>query len=56
MNVLRNKKGQGATEYIVILALVVGLAVLLWKVINQPMTGKINQIGSAIQQTNTPGN
>lgn len=45
---LSNKKGQGTTEYVVIVALVVGLAVLLWRTLESSLQPKIADIGAKI--------
>ena len=45
-----NRKGQGTTEYIVILALIVGfLSIVFWKKIQPILTGKVNQMATNIQ-------
>lgn len=47
---LKNSSGQGATEYILLLVIVVGLALVFGGRIKGIITGKLNQLGSNIQQ------
>jgi hypothetical protein len=55
MLTLKNKKGQGTTEYIVVLGLVVGIAIL---VIKLGLASKLNQgltnIGTSVNTATTP--
>ena len=54
MKLLRNRKGQGMLEYVVIAAVAVGLAFYLYKTIKQPTTDKINSIASDMSATGHP--
>ena len=46
---LKNKKGQGTTEYIVILGIVVAIAItVFWKQIGSVLSGKVSSIGQSI--------
>lgn len=47
---LKNQSGQGATEYILLLVIVVGLAVMFGGKIKGIISGKISQLGSNIQK------
>lgn len=44
-----NNKGQGMTEYVVILALVVGLIVAFFPTIREKITDKSKKIGTMIE-------
>jgi len=56
MQTLKNRnKGQGTTEYIVILAIVVGIAVILLKSnLGSYLTNAINSIGGQINSAVAP--
>ncbi|KYG60724.1 Flp1 family type IVb pilin [Bdellovibrio bacteriovorus] len=47
-NLLKNKQGQGATEYILLLVVVVALVVMFKDRIKQTMEGKIEALSSSI--------
>lgn len=47
-NLLRDESGQGATEYILLLVVVVAIAMLFRDRITAIVTEKINQVGGAI--------
>lgn len=47
-NLLKNKRGQGATEYILLLVVVVSLVMLFKDKIKSIMVGKIDQLGTDI--------
>jgi hypothetical protein len=50
MKTLFDKKGQGMTEYIVILGIIVAIAVaLLWPKLNAALTGKLDNIAASIK-------
>ena len=49
-NLLKNKSGQGATEYILLLVVVVALVVLFKDKIKTTMTDKINGLSDSIGQ------
>ena len=49
-HLLRCRKGQGTTEYIVIMAIAVALAVgIFWKVIKDPLKTRVAEISTGIQ-------
>jgi len=49
MRLLRNKKGQGTTEYIAIVAIAVGIAIaLIWNVFKGQLQTALNSIGTQI--------
>jgi hypothetical protein len=49
--IFRSKKGQGTTEYIVILSVAVLFLVgVFWSRIKPILTGKVNEIGVEIQK------
>jgi Flp pilus assembly pilin Flp len=50
MQLKRNEKGQSVAEYVLILAAIVVLAVLLINKMQQPLTTKINSIGTQLNQ------
>lgn len=45
---LKNIKGQGATEYILILVIVVGLAIMLKEPITKMIEGKMSEIEGSV--------
>ena len=47
-NLLKNKRGQGATEYILLLVVVVGLVMAFKSKIMKIMDGKVDQLGTQI--------
>jgi Flp pilus assembly pilin Flp len=50
-NLLKSKKGQGTTEYIVILAIAVGLAIVIfWPTLKGALNMKIADLGTQITQ------
>ena len=49
-NLLKNNRGQGATEYILLLVVVVGLVLAFKKPIMEKMKGKVDDLGSAMDQ------
>jgi hypothetical protein len=52
MHQLKKKDGQGTTEYIVILAIVVALAVgIFWGKLRAPLQTKVNDIVRSVQST-----
>jgi hypothetical protein len=52
MKNLLNKRGQGTTEYIVILAIVVALAVgIFWGKLKGPLNDKVQKIADSIATT-----
>ena len=49
-NFLRNRKGQGTTEYIVIMAIAVALAVgLFWNTIKGKLGARVTDIATGIE-------
>ena len=49
-NVLKNRKGQGTTEYVVILAIAVALAAtIFWPAVKGVLTPKVTAITQGIQ-------
>jgi hypothetical protein len=48
-NLLKNNRGQGATEYILLLVVVVGLVVAFGPKIKKTMGDKMNQLDADIQ-------
>ena len=48
-NLLKNNRGQGATEYILLLVVVVGLVVAFGPRITKKMGDKMNQLDADIQ-------
>ena len=47
----KNRKGQGTTEYIVIMAIAVGLVVtIFWSQIKGRLTTKVTEISTGIEQ------
>ena len=55
MRLLKNRKGQGMLEYVLIAAAVVGLAVILIKAIKGPANAQITAISSGLN-TSVSGN
>ena len=51
-NLLKNKSGQGATEYILLLVVIVGLVIAFKEPIKNAMNGKIDQLKEMIGQVN----
>ncbi len=49
MNLVKNNRGQGATEYILLLVVVVGLVVAFGPKIKTAMTTKMNDLDASIQ-------
>ncbi|MBC7466379.1 MAG: hypothetical protein H7256_10335 [Bdellovibrio sp.] len=49
-NLLKNQSGQGATEYILLLVVVVGLVLAFKKPIMEKMKGKVDSLGTAMDQ------
>ena len=49
-NTLKNKRGQGATEYILLLVIVVGLAIAFGPRIKNMVMGKLGQVEGQLQQ------
>ncbi|MEK2689543.1 Flp1 family type IVb pilin [Bdellovibrio sp. GT3] len=47
-NLLKNKQGQGATEYILLLVVVVGLVMIFKKDIQSTVTDKISELRGSI--------
>jgi Flp pilus assembly pilin Flp len=47
---LKNEKGQGTLEYVIIAAAIIGLAILLIRTVEGPAQTKIAGIGTALQQ------
>lgn len=47
-NLIQDESGQGATEYILLLVVVVAIAMLFRKQIQEIVSSKINEVGSAI--------
>ena len=57
MNNLKKKSGQGTTEYIVILGLVVGIAVLVIKTgLQEKLSKGLSNIGTSVESATTPKN
>ena len=51
MHLWKNRKGQGTTEYIVIMAIAVGLVVtIFWSQIRGLLVTKVGEISTGIQQ------
>jgi len=51
-NFMKNEKGQGATEYILLLVVIVGLVIAFKKPITDMITGKIGQLQQSVNQVN----
>lgn len=49
-NLLKNQSGQGATEYILLLVVVVGLVLAFKKPIMEKMSGKVGDLGNAMDK------
>ncbi len=49
MNYLKSRKGQGTTEYIVILALIIGLLVVFFPTIETAIKDKAGKIAETIR-------
>jgi Flp pilus assembly pilin Flp len=49
-NLINNNRGQGATEYILLLVVVVGLVLAFKKPIMDKMGKKVDDLGSAMDQ------
>lgn len=49
-NLLKNQSGQGATEYILLLVVVVGLVLAFKKPIMEKMQGKVGDLGNAMDK------
>lgn len=47
-NLINNRSGQGATEYILLLVVIVGLVMLFGPKIRTAMTGKMDQLSQDI--------
>lgn len=47
-NILKSRAGQGATEYILLLVVVVGLVMIFKDKIRNIMDGKVTQLGNDI--------
>lgn len=47
-NLLKNRKGQGATEYVVIVAIIVGALIVMWPTIKNTLVNKTNVVTSQI--------
>ena len=45
----QDESAQGATEYILMLVIVVGIAMLFKKQITQIITGKVDELGKSIE-------
>ena len=54
MNILRKRKGQTVLEYVILAAVVVGLAVYLFDKIKGPTQGKINEIAGSMNNAGHP--
>jgi len=49
-NLLKNQSGQGATEYILLLVVVVALVMMFKNQIKETMSGKISELNSMISE------
>lgn len=49
-NFLKNEKGQGATEYILLLVVIVGLVVMFGPKLKKMVEGKVGELGGMIDQ------
>ncbi len=49
-NLLKNQRGQGATEYILLLVVVVGLVLAFKKPIMEKMKAKVGDLGTSMDQ------
>jgi Flp pilus assembly pilin Flp len=49
-NLLKNQSGQGATEYILLLVVVVGLVLAFKKPIMEKMQAKVGDLGTAMDK------
>lgn len=49
-NLIKNERGQGATEYILLLVVVVGLVMAFKKPIMDKMKSKVDDLGGAMDQ------
>lgn len=49
-SLIQNNKGQGATEYILLLVVVVGLVLAFKKPIMEKMKGKVDDLGQSMDQ------
>ncbi len=49
-NLIQNNQGQGATEYILLLVVVVGLVLAFKKPIMEKMKGKVDDLGQSMDQ------
>ncbi len=49
-NLIKNESGQGATEYILLLVVVVGLVLAFKKPIMDKMTSKVGDLGTAMDK------
>ena len=49
-NILKSRAGQGATEYILLLVVVVGLVMIFKDKIRGIMDGKVTELGNNIDQ------
>ncbi len=49
-NILGNEKGQGATEYIMLLVVIVGLIVAFKKPIQEKFLGGVNKLGDQMDK------
>ena len=47
-NILKNKSGQGATEYILLLVVIVGLVMMFGPKIKSIMSGKVDSLATDI--------
>jgi Flp pilus assembly pilin Flp len=52
-NLFKNKSGQGATEYILLLVVIVGLVMLFKDKIKTTLNDKVEQLGSDIRSVNS---
>ncbi len=50
-NLINNKRGQGATEYILLVAVVVGIVMMFGGAIKKRLTGATDTLGNNIQST-----
>lgn len=54
-NVIGNKKGQGATEYILLLVVVVGLVIVFGPKIKKMVGDKTDKLGTEMEKVNNDG-
>ena len=53
-SLIQNNKGQGATEYILLLVVVVGLVLLFKDKIRKQMDTKVGELGQSMDQVTAP--